>query len=436
MSSNIPKIPPVLGATIPTQASISQKTTYNRPGDPWDGYPYRWQVQFNIVTISTSELPNQQFDGADVKVGQWYAQSSGFSWRIVEIVSVASNTEMVVVLEDVDLYNLSSDPAQSGNNQPLPQSNGVIFSLSEDGNPILTYLSSLTNLQSISYWINDALGRFEYTNYYEEYYTNNLLNSFYSGYSVGQVVYIGQTGSTYMYMPVDSTNTAQAAKAFGIVSSVNQPSLGNMYVRPFGKVIADLPYNLPGNIGDALYYSSTNPPSYCTHVIPTVNPIKLYIKLDTNIASVLYGHQAGGGGTGTAGPITSPTLENSYLQNAINLDLPISINSPLNLGHTVTITKPCNIWVSASLNFISSDTRTNTIFAFSSINGVNSNIHTSSIVGLHSFNQFGYLQFSFQQRAYCGVTGTIPINISMFSTTNTSGLVKLQEFNIFALGNL
>ena len=145
MSTVIANLPPVLGGTIPDPGLIYQFRTYNNPGDFYNGYPSQWQVDLVIQPISNAELPNYQFDASSISVGQWYVQPSGFCWRIAQIIPNATSgpTYVTVILDDVGLYNLLSDPAQQGYNSPQAFTEGVIFSISESGAPILTYLNNL-----------------------------------------------------------------------------------------------------------------------------------------------------------------------------------------------------------------------------------------------------------------------------------------------------
>ena len=731
--ASLAPLPSVVCAYINTGAIIATRN-YNNPNSVLNGNSYEFGVTMTVVPISTSSDPVNiagSIDATNISVGQWLVQPNGFSYLITAINSrlpLTSPTSISVTLRDVGLYNaLASN--DSGNNYPLEGTAnlGVIFSLSEDGSPVLNYLQSLRSagLGSVSYWIDDALGRFENTNYYQTFYTNKLLDVAYSGYQVGQVVYIGQTGATYMYLPVDSSVESQVEKSFGVVSSVNQPELGNIYVRPFGKVISDLPYTLPGDIGDVLYYSSSNPPSFCTNILPAKNPIKVYIKLGNRTASVLYGPsprgstgsfdpatfldylrglsgasgptglnfvfngitgptgpqglqgtqgvqgptgslgpsgppidpssilsflqgasgisgtsginfvfngvtgptgplgpagppidpssilsflqgvsgtsgasglnflfngvtgpqgfagpvgpqgpqgfagpqgpqgiagpqgpqgfagpagpQGAAGVNGSAGPqgpqgvvglqglvgprgdagiqgpvgpqgpagqqgvqgvqgvqgiqgapgpqgfngvqgdagpqgITGPTgpqgipgargatgtsadpsailqyiqalpgttgvnfvfngvtspnifLNESYTNNGIFRVIPKTSYITISSGG-ITLANPCNVWASASLNILSTDTQPNTISAYIEINGVTSRVFLSSIVGLHHVNQPGYLQFSFQHMTYCSTPGFKPISLSVICTTCTNSTVSLQEFSIFSLGDL
>ena len=270
---------------------------------------------------------------------------------------------------------------------------------------------------------------------------------------------------------------------FGIVTSVNQPELGNMYVRPFGKVIADIPYNLPGNIGDVLYYDSTNPPSYCTNIKPTSGiPVRKYIKLDTNVASVLYGPDTGGsgGGTGITGPtgpqgvtgptgITGPTgsqgptgprgvtgpqgstgstgpigptgpastngslsIDDSYHANTINV--PLQISAMQLVSTTITITNPCGVWATGTFEFRNTDSVRHTIAMWIGIDGTYSqHLQTDIHQPINSIG--GFVTSSVQLRVYCPTVGNKLLTMHASCDTN-NGLVRCTHFDIFAIGDL
>ena len=415
-------IPVIIGALIVLN-STNAVTYITDPRSPYVGYPYEWRLQLNLTVVGNS-LPYGAFDSTFIKKGQWIAVSNGMTYMIINVESPITQTDIFVTVRDVDLYNLELDTSNSQSNTPVENVPGIIFSLSEDGIPSI---SDTTILSAIGTWIQDSIGRFTFRNYYEEFYTNFNLDVSYYGFSVGQVVYIGNSNGIYQYLPVDLTNTTDVDNAFGIVTSIDWPQTGNMNVRPFGKVITILPYNLPGNIGDALYYSPTNPPSFCTNIKPTTNPLKIYIKLDTNVASVLYGQSSGQASS------ADTTFPNSYENNGINVVVPTS-GYGLTIGDGITLSKACNVWISVSLNYISTDTNSNIIEAFATINGKTSNMYTSTISGTIRMIIPGYLQFSFQHYAYCNA-GYNQIYVTTTCPSNT-GLVKLQEYNIFALGNL
>ena len=477
---------------------------YNNPSSILNGNPYEFSITLTIIPITLSDDPvnlTSQFDGTFIAPGQWLVQPSGFSYLVVSIDQIIDNLNMVITIRDVDLFNaLSSN--NIGFNYPVEDTGNisVIVSLAEDGSPILTYIQGLiaAGITTNAYWNTDAFGRFKYTNYYQEYYVNLKQNIYYTGYNIDQVVYIGQTGGTppYMYLPVDSTNPIECDKAFGIVSSINQPEDGNIYVRPFGKVIADLSYILPGNIGDVLYYDSTNPPSYCTNIKPTTGiPIRKYIKLDTNVASVLYGPDTGGSGgitgpTGPTGPLggpvgptgptgpkgdtgdkgdkgdkgdngidgpigyTGPTgpkgdtgpqgptgpsstnanldIDDVYRANSVNVSLGLQ---PIQLVSTlININAPCGVWSMGTIEFKNFDSVRHTVAVFIEVDGQRSQMLSHDIHPPIS-NVGGVITMSVQKRGTCSTRGNKGLAIYAQCDTN-NGSVKCTHFDIFAIGDL
>jgi hypothetical protein len=201
-TASIPDIPFVVGAYI---SSITPSRYYNNTNSSYNSFTYEWDTVFSIIPIPNS-TPSAFFDGTGVKVGQWYLQSTGLAYLIVNVnISTQQYNEVQVTLRDVDMYNMMSVdfPGQGFVNDPQfgGTTQGVIFSLSDDGKANITYISN----SALSYsgpWLNDALGKFAYRNFIESYYNlpseiyydaGGVLNSNdYSTYSIGQVVYIGQ----------------------------------------------------------------------------------------------------------------------------------------------------------------------------------------------------------------------------------------------------
>ena len=301
-----PVNPFIVGAYL---INISPTKYYNNTNSEYNGIAYEWHAEFNIISITNSNTYAQS-DGNGVKVGQWFMQSTGKSYLIVDINLLNQQDIFIeVTLRDVDIYNMISidfTGNNSLNNVNDPQNGvniqGIIFSLPGDIttniNYILTILSDYTGP-----WLKNAFGNFAY----RKFITNtNISSNFYSTYSVGQIVYIGQQtpgSGPYVFLPVDPLNLLHVEKSFGIVSSVNEPQIGNIYVKPFGKGITTTTFNLPGNIGNVLYYDPTNTDgvSYSTPIKPLINPIPLYIKINDTTVSVLYGSSMGGG-QGPTGP--------------------------------------------------------------------------------------------------------------------------------------
>jgi hypothetical protein len=221
----IPNLPVSMIATV-RSGTTTVTRTYSNAGDPYDGFPYEFQVTLDITPLSTSEPPNYQFDASNIIPGMWLLQQTGLAYEIISVGIPSSQTEVVVTIKDVDLYNLYSDSSISGNNYPQESATGVIMTISEDGDPIVSALNLLSaNLPSISYWFNDAYARFQYRNLIQHYYNfdPNALN--YGSFNLGEVVYISQSGAppTSSFYIVDDTDSTQVEKSFGIVSSVDQP---------------------------------------------------------------------------------------------------------------------------------------------------------------------------------------------------------------------
>lgn len=131
------------------------------PNSIWAGYPYIWDIRAYITPQPTSDPgPNYMFsyNASDIVVGDWFAFSNGIASKIIEIVSLNDN-EIVIRIEDHDLYNTYSDPSTSGNNIG-PAGDFFIFSLDENGFPILGPLPANIFDSTIQ---DNILARFAYT---------------------------------------------------------------------------------------------------------------------------------------------------------------------------------------------------------------------------------------------------------------------------------
>jgi hypothetical protein len=256
--ANLQLLPVTLVGSI-QNGSVYTNSFYNNTGSTYNGYGYTFRVIINVENATNSDdriTPNPYvYDANQIIPGMWFGQSNGLAYRIESVVSLNSNTQVELILKDVGLYNILSDPYSSGNNTPIEDNNGIIFNLSEDGDPIIAGIAALSPyLPFVSYWINDFYARFQYRNLTTTYYNNNDTNLVYgSGYSVNQIVYLDSTGT---FQLVDTTNVTQVEKSFGIITSVNEPQDGNMTVKPFGEIKGGL--TLTGfSIGDILYYDAT-----------------------------------------------------------------------------------------------------------------------------------------------------------------------------------
>lgn len=301
--ANIPSLPITIVAKI-VPGSLAINTTYNNTSSMYDGYPYTFTATLEIVPAVNSDdriTPNAfNFDAYHVTEGMWLGQTNGSAFQIISASTPTDATHIDVTLKDVDLFNLLNDSAISGSNSPVEGNYSILFNLSEDGDPILSAVElQRANLPDINYWLNDLYGRFQYRNLVTNYYNNNPDNLVYgSGYVVGQLVYLDNTGQ---FQVVDSTNQTQLEKAFGIITSVNEPEDGNMTVKPFGKITGGLNLTGIGAVGDLLYYDSTASGStYLTTTKPANYPLPVYIKISNSSAAFL-GWPLTTGVSGTSG---------------------------------------------------------------------------------------------------------------------------------------
>jgi hypothetical protein len=301
--ANIPSLPITIVTRI-VPGSLSTDTTYNNTTSMYDGYPYTFSVTLEVVPAVNSDdriSPNPfNYDAYHITEGMWLGQTNGSAYQIISAATPTDATHIDVILKDVDLFNLLNDSSISGSNTPVEGNFGVLFYLSDDGDPILSAIElQRANLPDINYWMNDLYGRFQYRNLLTNYYNNNPDNLVYgSGYTLGQLVYLDNTGQ---FQVVDSSVQSDLEKAFGIITSVNEPEDGNMTVKPFGKITGGLNLTGIGAVGDLLYYDSTATSSnYLTTTKPANYPLPVYIKISNTTAAFL-GWPLTTGVSGTSG---------------------------------------------------------------------------------------------------------------------------------------
>ena len=214
--------PPKTLVSSINSGSVAVSRYYINPSSVWNGYPYEFTVTFTVNPQSTSDpdsLPTPyEYNGLNVRVGEWFGQPNGLCYLIVSISSATTST-VSCTIQDVDLMNLLLDPSQTGSNGPQEDQNGVIFELGDDGTPVI----DPTELQrggfgSSTYWLNDLYGRFTYRNNIEDYYSNLPVGSTgYVGFSVGDFVYLDQNSR---FVQASSSSESETSKIFGAVGFI------------------------------------------------------------------------------------------------------------------------------------------------------------------------------------------------------------------------
>lgn len=146
------------GTTVPVD-TIDDATS------PYYGYPYSFQIDAYVDIQSHSSDKTRQpftYDTNDIEVGNWLAQPTGKTYRIKQVIEIIDQQTVKLIIEDENLYNLNNDQSQQGNNYPDEDQPGFIFSLDEDGNPILSGITSQSaQFPGLVYWIEDIKSRFE-----------------------------------------------------------------------------------------------------------------------------------------------------------------------------------------------------------------------------------------------------------------------------------
>ena len=227
---------------------------------------YRWEVTFTVTQqLHGSHLTRDdfKFNGLDVVVGDWLAESTtGDCWKIISI-SAKSTTSVTAVVEDWLRYNTFR--ASNGNGAPSNGS-GVIFSLNEKGIPMLDPLPTST---ATSFYPTLA-SRFEYLNPQ----TNYVLEQTAHGFTKGDVVAVSGTGFS-------KANTTTMARMIGVVTEAG-PGPNQFMILPNNQII-DFDPTIPGSQGDYVYVSSSG-------ALTTTDTGKIaFLKLQAAMPTVLVG---------------------------------------------------------------------------------------------------------------------------------------------------
>jgi hypothetical protein len=264
-------------------------------------YPQYHSSQYHLTGTYSTDF---RYTAYDIKVDDWWGTADGKVYRIKQIVSVTSDADATLIIEDKELFNLVNDSTQNGNNVPQEDQYGIIVELGQDGLPIVTPISQQSGFlpDGREFWLKDLTERFRYRNYVFDYYSVDPDNQSYTGFSIGDYVYLSESGK---YEKITNANKDSVfTKTFGIVTYIESDP-GRISVRPFGRVVKNLETPLPGATGSLVYFdpsgtyslTSTKPAAY---ILPT------YIKISPSVGLLLNNHPSyessgGGGGTGATG---------------------------------------------------------------------------------------------------------------------------------------
>ncbi len=281
-----------------SQTIISGLATWDEAedGDIFVGYPYKWEIKLDVELVthsSPSSLTPYQYDGMDIKIGDWFTTiEGGMAVRIYEIVSQTPET-VIVRAEDVERYNLMLDASFSGIGVG-PDGPGYLFELNDDGMPILgpsaAYYMGIT-LQT------DLQSRFAYRNYSKKYISVHQAEH---GFVEGDIILMDDDGF-YKKVIADQANKDKLSRIVGSVTSINIPGVEYFTFKPRGEIQTNITPELPADIlpGNFAYIDPANP-GKLTGVKPTRFAVPVYIRLGDAKTGIFL---SGGTGSGSSGPL-------------------------------------------------------------------------------------------------------------------------------------
>ncbi len=237
--------------------------------------PYRFNIELDISPQShSSHLTRSPFTytGLDVKVGDWVSGTS--NGVALKIISISSKTDSSVscTVEDVDRFNTFHDATANGVGI-FPVGNCVIFSLGDDGLPILLPMPQSGTLSQN--FAADLISRFRINNPVRRFRFEQVAHGFVEG---DEIV---MNPSTELFEKSSVSN-------LNIVGRVVEVDSGpdTFLLDPVTKIREDIFPPLPGTIGDIIFFDLLNPGELTT-VFSGTGSKAAFIKLSDSIAATV-----------------------------------------------------------------------------------------------------------------------------------------------------
>ena len=249
------------------------------PKDVKNDYVYTYNAELDVTAqlhSGTTGFVAKQYDGRDVKVGDYIATTS--QGRILKISSITNTgpTRVVCVLLDEDQMNASVDPTQFGESS-IDKDDGILFAIKE-GKPFIFPLPGVLPGGLTKDFATQIFSRFNYVSK-----ARNI--------NVEQQPHTFELGETVLL--TDSGWIAATTNPTGVVVKADDDSFG---VRLFGDKTA---VSLPGDVGDVYYWDDID--RMLTKTPTSVNAVKLFQKIDADEALLLGDVRGTGGGGGGGG---------------------------------------------------------------------------------------------------------------------------------------
>lgn len=261
------------------QASLDFTNEYTwEEGGAWNGYGYKWDLTITVSNPQIHSSPSTQtpneYNGLDIKVGDWVTGTDGLqAVRIISITS-ATNNEVVCMVEDVDRYNIMSDQTGTGTARPSTTL-GFVFSLDDEGIPILGPVASY--IMEVTAQTN-LYARFQYRNYLKKFIPVKQPDH---GFAVGDIIQpdLGNVGKF-------TKSGGDLSLAIGIVTSIEEPAAEWFTFKPIGKLVENVESPLVGSYGQLFYIDPANPGAL-TSTRPASGIRPLYMRLDSATRAIM-----------------------------------------------------------------------------------------------------------------------------------------------------
>ena len=233
---------------------------------------FRWLLTCDVSQQLQSSYSTRQpgsFNGQDISVGQWIANTAtGAAWQIISVTSKTASSISFIV-QDIYRYNTFRDGTQQGDGSP-PTGYYVAFNVSDSGVP---EIDPVPEVGVSANFFTNLLSRFEYINLQYDFPLYQLNNPF----QINDVV--GTDASSHSFkLASDSTIIP-----IGRITSLSDTIPGWFTFDPVQK-ITDFLDTLPGDIGDIIYTDPANPGKLTT----TPGGSQIYLKVRNNTQSVSY----------------------------------------------------------------------------------------------------------------------------------------------------
>lgn len=293
MSAVLP--PLVLKADMIVNGPVDYWTEDDGSGDIFIGFPYTFDVSLVVTTRTHSSVLTRMplsYDALDIKVGMWLSgnTTNGAAWRIKEIVGSPDSSNIQLIIEDVDRFNLVNDPLMTGGYPP--QGPILIYETNDDGMPIFAGIEP--NYMPDVFGV-DLISRFTYRNLSKKF---NRINQPGHDMAVGDLI-IMNSDATYSKVAANDAFKDQLTQIVGQVTSVAIPGADWFTYKPRGEMQTDLALPADSVPGQLIYLDPVLP-GKLTATKPKKHATPVYIRLDTVNRGIYLMGSAGGA---VAGPL-------------------------------------------------------------------------------------------------------------------------------------